>query len=557
MKGPYPMAKGTCVVNGTPPWRYFMRSVLGITLLSLPGFGQCMQWEAHPINREGRCLSVFDDGYGGGQALYFGADGAVFKRTPTSLQLLGDELNGGVNAVCGYDSGLDSSIYAGGDFTAMYWTGQWMWHIVKLNGSTYSDVGGGLPSVNHLGSVRALSVFDDGSGSKLYVGGQFTSVPSLNSNNIVRWDGTSWSGVGSGLSGIVFAMCVFDAGSGPALYASSYVNSSSGTIVGGISKWDGATWTIISPELTLNGQTAGASCLTVFDDGTGPALYAGGVFNFIGTLSANGLAKWTGTTWSAVPGIPSQPILDIFDMTVHDDGTGPALYLALQYAPFGWHSGLIRWDGTHWSSVGGQQDGYIEAIAAYDNGAGGESLYAAGNFQHVGGNISSIGFARWNDTCTHSIDPFCFGDGSYAPCPCSNYGSLGHGCGNAASASGALLSASGSTNPDALVLSSSSESTTSTSLFLQSDALGMDYSVLGDGLLCLGGQIHRMYLKPAVAGTALAPQAGDLSISQRSAALGDPIQPGSLRYYQVWYRDNAAYCNPGRSNLSNGLRVVW
>ena len=34
--------------------------------------------------------------------------------------------------------------------------------------------------------------------------------------------------------------------------------------------------------------------------------------------------------------------------------------------------------------------------------------------------------------------------------------------------------------------------------------------------------------------------------------------PGSIRYYQAWYRDPApSYCNAATYNLSNGVRVVW
>ncbi|MBK7643824.1 MAG: hypothetical protein IPJ19_12390 [Planctomycetes bacterium] len=52
--------------------------------------------------------------------------------------------------------------------------------------------------------------------------------------------------------------------------------------------------------------------------------------------------------------------------------------------------------------------------------------------------------------------------------------------------------------------------------------------------------------------------AGDPSITQRSAALGDPISPGRVRCYQVWYRDGApGFCTAQSYNLSNGLRVVW
>jgi hypothetical protein len=57
------------------------------------------------------------------------------------------------------------------------------------------------------------------------------------------------------------------------------------------------------------------------------------------------------------------------------------------------------------------------------------------------------------------------------------------------------------------------------------------------------------------------PPPGALSISARSAALGDPIASGSTRSYQVYYRDpSGTFCPnpPGNTwNASNAQRVLW
>jgi hypothetical protein len=83
----------------------------------------------------------------------------------------------------------------------------------------------------------------------------------------------------------------------------------------------------------------------------------------------------------------------------------------------------------------------------------------------------------------------------------------------------------------------------------------------GDGLRCTGGVLKRLYAKNASGGVVTAPQAGDPSVSARSAALGDPIPMGATRNYQVFYRDpNASFCpNPPGStfNVSNAVAVVW
>jgi hypothetical protein len=529
---------------------------MALLAISLPARGQCMHWGglAGGVYGYSYAMTVFDTG--SGPKLNLAADGNVFQWTGTSWSYCGVEFNDYVSAVCGYDDGTGPMIYAAGRFTWENWSNQYVWHIAKVSSGGFSDVGGGLPSPQQYASPWAMQVFDDGSGPQLYVGGNFTTYPSIGSNNIVRWNG-AWSGVGGGLSGVVGALCVFDDGTGPALYASTFVPVAGGGTVGALAKWDGVAWTIVAPGITYNGQPALVG-LAVFDDGSGPALFAGGLFNAVNGIPVNGLAKWDGSSWSALPGLPLGPINQVSALAVHDDGNGSALYASSLNSSLHFHGGVTRWDGSSWSSLGSEPSWYISSLLSFDDGQGaGPALYAAGPFSMVGGNVSSYGVGRWYGGCTHTIDPLCFGDGTYATCPCSNYGLLGHGCGNSASASGALLSSSGSTNPDTLVLASSSEPATSTSLFLQSDTLAPDFSVFGDGLLCLGGQLRRMYVKSASGGTAQAPEAGDRSITHRSAALGDPIVPGSVRYYQVWYRDNANYCTGYRYNISNGLRVVW
>ncbi len=158
--------------------------------------------------------------------------------------------------------------------------------------------------------------------------------------------------------------------------------------------------------------------------------------------------------------------------------------------------------------------------------------------------------------------PFCLGDGSAAACPCANNGSVGHGCENSVTTGGALLGASGtpSLSADTLLLQASGELPHAPSIVLQGGST-ISPVLFGDGLRCVSALIKRMYVHAAVGGSVSAPQAGDLSISARSAALGDPIAPGARRYYQVYYRDpSPAFCPaPSGSgfNISNGLIVYW
>ncbi len=62
---------------------------------------------------------------------------------------------------------------------------------------------GGIPGAN--GRVRATVI--DGSGN-LYIGGDFTAVGDVVANHIAKWNGRSWSVLGSGMNDNVFALAV-------------------------------------------------------------------------------------------------------------------------------------------------------------------------------------------------------------------------------------------------------------------------------------------------------------------------------------------------------------
>jgi len=165
-----------------------------------------------------------------------------------------------------------------------------------------------------------------------------------------------------------------------------------------------------------------------------------------------------------------------------------------------------------------------------------------------------------HDSGTFVISPTCFGDGTESPCPCKP-GAPGRGCENSGSTGGALLAGIGEAflSGDTLQLVASDERPTSLSLFWQGSQASA--SLVGDGLGCVGGPLKRMYYRSAVGGTVMAPLGPDPSVSARSAALGDPISPGTTRVYQTFYRDgDPNYCPyPFGStfNATNALLVLW
>jgi hypothetical protein len=152
---------------------------------------------------------------------------------------------------------------------------------------------------------------------------------------------------------------------------------------------------------------------------------------------------------------------------------------------------------------------------------------------------------------------FCPGDGTNGPCPCANNGSAGRGCENSEHSRGGKLYATGTTSPDTVTLTASGELSTALTIFSQGD-VPISTVTFGDGLRCVGGALKRMYTKNASAGNVSAPGSGDLSITARSAALGDPIPAGGTRYYYAYYRDpNAGHCPAATFNSTSSLVLVW
>ncbi len=158
---------------------------------------------------------------------------------------------------------------------------------------------------------------------------------------------------------------------------------------------------------------------------------------------------------------------------------------------------------------------------------------------------------------------FCLGDGTQStPCPCGNSGAPGRGCAASDPFSiGARLVATGTATPDTVVLSASDLLASVTCVFLQGDQQNANGVVFGDGVRCVAGSLKRLFIKSASGGAASAPGVGDPSISARSAALGDTIAPGSLRYYQVYYRDpDLTFCPAPQGNswnVSSGVILQW
>jgi trimeric autotransporter adhesin len=332
-----------------------------------------------------QCSIVWDDG--GGPRLYVGGSistaGSTVARgvarfDGSTWTSLGITTNPSIEGFAIYDDGTGPALYVCGNFTAI--NGIPLANVAKWTGTTWVPLGLGLSS-----RCYALEVVQSGPfAGTLAAAGGFTNAGGAFSPRVAFWNGSTWLSTWPATTSLpfvtdAFALANFDDGSGPAIYA--------GGSSGGVSntwKFDGIAWTAVP------GGPGSVRDFQIFDDGSGPALFASG-------LGAMNFARLVGGAWSAVPG--SAPA-DIMSMVSHDDGTGSALYVGA--ADIGGTTAKpAKWDGVNFTPLGNgvgavATPGYdinVETLASFDDGNG-PALYAGGTFKQAGPHRSTL-FARW------------------------------------------------------------------------------------------------------------------------------------------------------------------
>lgn len=402
--------------------------------------------------------------------------------------------------------------------------------------------------------VYDLEVIDLGSGPELYACGQ---APTFPDQCIVRWDPaapTGWQAIGAGLR-MVTTLEPFDDGTGRKLFAGSYVSTTAS-----LARLDAGGWTtILGPGYQVND-------LRAHDDGSGMALYAAGIFGYVGAPSLQAVVRLVSGQMQTVgfgirPNYASNQYAGFALATFDDDNDGTSdLFLCgeLYGNAFVLTPGVAKWDGTAWSPMGlGLEPWHYLSCAwtldVVEFGPGDRRLFVGGTFEQAGGQ-PAYHVADWK-ACTDTGVSMCAGDGSGGACPCSA-GSIGHGCANSVSAAGGLLRAVGIadiTNDTAVLLAT--DMPNSSALYFQgtSDLGGGNGIAFGDGLRCAAGTIVRLATRANSGGTSMFPSAGDPPVSVRGLVPAG----GGTRIYQVWYRNAASYCTSATWNLTNAVRIVW
>jgi trimeric autotransporter adhesin len=265
--------------------------------------------------------------------------------------------------------------------------------IAHWDGTTWTSLGSGTANgVN--GYIYALMMVDD----NLYVGGSFTEAGGLEANNIAVWDGSAWSTLGTGMGITPYSMVLAIASHGSDVYAAGEFGWAGGEWASRIARWDGSRWYRLGP-LFNDGLGGGAAvALASWND----ALYVGGRFGQAGLITANRVARWDGSAWSALTTESSVGVnYFVWSLAIYDD----ALIVAGDFSHIGdtRYNQIAAWDGDAWTGLG---DGVGSGIDDYRRiralAVSGSDLYAGGSFASVDG-VDAIGVARWNGSSWNSL----------------------------------------------------------------------------------------------------------------------------------------------------------
>lgn len=300
-----------------------------------------------------------------------------------------------------WDDGSGPALYVVGQFRSIgnalsnptlsgsiaTWYGPY--NVAKWNGSRWERVGPPVQTADVIFNflrLNCITSFDpdgpDGPASSVLVVG---GASSTGGSGIAAWNGAAWSKLGNGLvsnSGLpeVTALAVYDEdGSGPnppRLFAGGNFRPTTTSGQFAIGRWDGASWQNVAGS--MGASSARVASMAVYND----ELYVGGNFTAAGqsptVTTPGGLAKWNGTSWSAVSGVlasAAATFVSTTPITVEtvDEGDGPALLVSgMRYTGLSANVGLAQLKDGVWSTLLGR--GMVYSATMYSG-----SLYIGGN----------------------------------------------------------------------------------------------------------------------------------------------------------------------------------
>lgn len=306
---------------------------------------------------------------------------AVYDPTSGSWSTLGSGLSHSTSGAAVYALAVlpNGDLVAAGVFNTAGGIGAN--NIARWDGSQWHPLASGIVGT----WVNALTTRANG---ELVAGGAFAVAGGVGANNIASWNGTSWTALGAGTNSFVQALVNLPNGD---LVAGGGFNTAGGITVNRIARWDGTTWSPLGTGMGATSWTPDVYALAVLTNGD---LIAGGQFTSAGGIAASRIARWDGTAWSPLgSGMGSLPGIIVYALAVLPNGD---LIAGGGFSTAGGIGAarIARWNGSSWSALGsGMQSQDVRALLPMPNG----DVIAGGAFVTAGG-LSAQRLARWNGT---------------------------------------------------------------------------------------------------------------------------------------------------------------
>ena len=140
----------------------------------------------------------------------------------------------------------------------------------------------------------------------------------------------------------------------------------------------------------------------VHDDGSGLALYVCGKFSSAGSSGNAYIGRFRNGAWTGLD--PSRrPMGEVWCLETFDPGSGPKLYIGGWFTQVGQFpltipaAGVAQWNGTTWAPLSPPFalgfDGHVTALGTFDDGSG-PALYIGGGFDTQVTPVQHL--LRWN-----------------------------------------------------------------------------------------------------------------------------------------------------------------
>jgi len=285
---------------------------------------------------------------------------------------------------------FNNALFAGGDFTVYTPENNWYNNAARFSNGSWTTCGSGMgnDASGMSGRVNSLVVYN----GQLYAGGGFATAGGdplypQDAAYIARFDGTEWQPVGGGMNFTVTDMVIYNGElvvSGlftRAAYLTATGEENPGSMSANyIARWNGTSWAPLG-----SGMNGKVTALAVHNG----VLYAGGSFSTAGGVPAQSIAKWNGTSWSSVGnGITGGG--QVYTLAAYHN----ELYAGGTFTVGGGNAGnySMSWDGVQWKSVGSGTNGNVIVLFPYDS-----DLIVGGSFSTAGG-ISASNVVKYSVT---------------------------------------------------------------------------------------------------------------------------------------------------------------